>query len=120
VASLVTVPDMDAAVRAANSCRFALGASVFGPPAVARSVGRRLRAGCVVVNDLIVPTADPRLPFGGAGASGFGATRGAEGLLEMTRAQAVVSRRRPVTLQYRPLPGSAAPWVARGLRWLYG
>jgi hypothetical protein len=46
-----------------------------------------------VVNDVIVPTADPRLPFGGRGYSGFGVTRGAEGLLELTAAKAVAVRR---------------------------
>ena len=119
-ASLLAVPDVDAAVEVANAGMHALGASVFGPAAAAHAVARRLRAGCVSINGVIVPTADPRLPFGGARASGFGATRGAEGLLEMTRPQAVVSRRRAVALQYRLLPNAAAPWVARGLRLLYG
>ena len=49
-------------------------------------------AGCVVVNDMIVPTADPRVPFGGRGKSGFGITRGTAGLEEMTRLKAVVRR----------------------------
>jgi acyl-CoA reductase-like NAD-dependent aldehyde dehydrogenase len=82
----------DEAVTLANDSPFALGASVFGPPRDARRVARRLRAGCVTVNDLIAPTADPRVPFGGAGESGYGVTRGAEGLLAMTRAQAIVRR----------------------------
>jgi acyl-CoA reductase-like NAD-dependent aldehyde dehydrogenase len=119
-ASLLVVADVDAAVAVANAGVHALGASVFGPEATAQAVARRLCAGCVSVNGVVVPTADPRLPFGGAGASGFGATRGAEGLLEMTRPQAVVSRRRAYALQYRLLPSSAAPWIARGLRLLYG
>jgi acyl-CoA reductase-like NAD-dependent aldehyde dehydrogenase len=83
----------DDAVALANDSPFALGASVFGPPRAARRVASRLRAGCVTVNDLIAPTADPRVPFGGAGESGYGVTRGAEGLLAMTRPQAIVRRR---------------------------
>ncbi|MGC2577485.1 MAG: hypothetical protein WA376_07900, partial [Terrimicrobiaceae bacterium] len=46
----------------------------------------------VLVNDLIVPTADPRMPFGGVRESGFGVTRGEEGLLEMTFPHVVVVR----------------------------
>jgi acyl-CoA reductase-like NAD-dependent aldehyde dehydrogenase len=119
-ASLMVVPDVDAAVSIANAGRHALGASVFGPSFDAQSVAKRLRAGCIVVNDLIGPTADPRLPFAGTGASGFGVTRGAEGLLEMTRPQAITSRRWPLSSHYRTLPTSAAPWIARGLRLVYG
>ena len=52
----------------------------------------QLEVGTVCINDLIVPTADPRLPFGGRGESGFGVTRGEDGLLAMT-VPATVSRR---------------------------
>jgi aldehyde dehydrogenase (NAD+) len=53
----------------------------------------RIPAGCVVINDMIAPTADPRIPFGGAGESGYGVTRGAAGLEEMTRIKAIVEQR---------------------------
>ena len=53
----------------------------------------RIDAGTVTINDLIVPTADPRLPFGGRHASGWGVTRGAEGLLEMTQVKTVSIRK---------------------------
>ena len=67
--------------------------SVFGPNAEATAVANRLDVGSVIVNDLIVPTADPRLPFGGRGASGHGVTRGPEGLLAMTHPRTVSVRR---------------------------
>ena len=82
-----------AALAAAASCPFALGASVFGPEAEAVALAGQVRAGSVCVNDLIVPTADPRLPFGGRDRSGFGVTRGAEGLLEMTAVKTLSVRR---------------------------
>lgn len=81
-----------ATARAAAS-PYALGASIFGPEAEARRVARSIQAGSVVINDIIVPTADPRLPFGGRRRSGFGATRGAEGILEMTALKTVSLRR---------------------------
>ncbi len=83
--------DEEALARAAD-CPYRLGATVFGRGAAARRLAGRVAAGVVVVNDLIVPTADPRVPFGGSGASGFGVTRGAEGLLEMTVPRAVIER----------------------------
>jgi acyl-CoA reductase-like NAD-dependent aldehyde dehydrogenase len=93
VLSIVPVPDEEAALAAASISPYALGAAVFGPPEVARRLAKRIRAGSVAINDLIVPTADPRLPFGGRGESGFGVTRGAEGLLEMTVCKTVLLRR---------------------------
>jgi acyl-CoA reductase-like NAD-dependent aldehyde dehydrogenase len=93
VLSIVPVADEQAALAAAALSPYALGAAIFGPPEAARRLAGRIRAGSVVINDLIVPTADPRLPFGGRGESGFGVTRGAEGLLEMTVCKTVLLRR---------------------------
>lgn len=92
VLALVSVRDDDDALAAAAPCPYALGATVFGQERTARTLAQRVRAGVVVVNDVIVPTADPRLPFGGRGQSGFGVTRGAAGLLELTCSKAVVIR----------------------------
>lgn len=91
--SVTAVVDMEQALAETARCPYALGASVFGPEAAARELAGRVRAGVVVINDVIVPTADPRLPFGGRGESGFGVTRGAEGLLELTAIKAVAVRR---------------------------
>ncbi len=91
--ALIPVPDIEAALLADAACPFALGASIFGPVAAARALAPRLRAGSVCINDLIVPTADPRLPFGGSGRSGFGRTRGAEGLLGMTSTKTISLRK---------------------------
>jgi acyl-CoA reductase-like NAD-dependent aldehyde dehydrogenase len=83
----------DEALALAAESPYALGASVFGREPGASEFAARIRAGVVVVNDMIVPTADPRLAFGGRGRSGFGKTRGAAGLLEMTVEKSVVTRR---------------------------
>ncbi len=91
--SLVCVPDDRTALDVAASCPYALGAVVFGREKYARKLAAQVRAGVVLINDVIVPTADPRLPFGGLGRSGYGVTRGAEGLLEMTAIKALSVRR---------------------------
>jgi len=103
--ALVPVADMTEAVAAQSLCPFGLGASIFGPYAEARALAGRLHVGSVCINDIIVPTADPRLPFGGRGLSGFGVTRGAAGLLEMTVVKTVSLRRgrfRPHLTEARP------------------
>jgi len=120
LAALVVVADAAAALTAANAGPYALGAAVFGPAPAAQVFARALRAGCVVVNDVVVPTADPRLPFGGSGDSGFGTTRGAEGLLDCTRPQAIVARTRRSTRHMTMLPASSAGLVAHLLRLMYG
>ena len=85
VLALATVIDDAEAVARANDCPYALGASIFSrDEAAARSIATSLKAGVVTINDVIIPTADARLPFGGRKRSGFGVTRGAEGLLELT------------------------------------
>ena len=76
-----------------DACPYALGAAIFGPEDEAQQLASRLDAGFVTVNDVIVPTADPRVPFGGRKCSGFGVTRGEEGLLEFSRVKAISTRR---------------------------
>jgi acyl-CoA reductase-like NAD-dependent aldehyde dehydrogenase len=93
VIAVMRVDGDDEAIEAASACPYALGATIFGEEAASRRFAERVTAGVAVVNDMIVPTADPRLPFGGAHRSGFGKTRGAEGLLEMTRLKAIVVQR---------------------------
>lgn len=111
--ALVPVADAEAALEAAAACPYALGASVFGPEADAVALAGRVRAGSVCVNDLIVPTADPRLPFGGRGRSGFGVTRGPEGLLELTVPKTVSVRRGRFRPHLDPArPGDAGRFAA--------
>jgi delta 1-pyrroline-5-carboxylate dehydrogenase len=102
VLALVPVRDCEEALHLDQMCPYALGASVFGPAEPARRLAVRIRAGTVTINDLIVPTADPRLPFGGRGESGYGVTRGAEGLLELTAIKTVSIRRGRRRPHYEP------------------
>ena len=90
----IICPDDGAALAWAEQSEFGLGASIFSADgAAAHELARQWPSGFVTINDLIVPTADPRLPFGGLRSSGFGITRGAEGLLEMTSAHVIAVRR---------------------------
>jgi acyl-CoA reductase-like NAD-dependent aldehyde dehydrogenase len=91
--AVLPVGDLDEALAMEARCPYALAASVFTRnPDAARQLAGRLRAGAVTINDVIVPTAHPATPFGGAGDSGWGVTQGAEGLLEMTVPQVVSAR----------------------------
>lgn len=113
---LAVFDDDEQALRLAADSEYALGASVFGQPRHAASVAARVRAGVVTVNDVIVPTADPRLPFGGRGRSGFGVTRGAEGLLEMTAIKVISERRGRFRPHLDPTRPEDAAMFAKAVR----
>ena len=120
VLAIVPVRDMPHALELAAMCRYALGASIFGPEPEALALAAQVNAGSVVINDVIVPTADPRLPFGGRGESGFGITRGGEGLLEMTALKAISIRRGRLRPHLGAPTNRDAARFARMIRWLHG
>lgn len=91
VAAVVRAADDEAAFALAAATRFALGASVWTAPAraleVAREAATRLRAGTLAINDIV--KSDARLPFGGAGWSGWGVELGREGVRALTSPRTV-------------------------------
>ena len=102
VLSIFQMPDVESALAAYEQCPYALTASVFGPPSRALALASRITAGVVLINDLIVSTADPRIPIGGRKSSGNGVTRGREGLLEMTALKTILVQRSRDCRVYRP------------------
>ena len=90
VVTVVPVPDEEEMVRLANASRYGLTASVWTKDeSRAQRVARRLGFGSVFVNDALVPSGAGEAPWGGVKESGFGKTRGPEGLREMTRVKHV-------------------------------
>ncbi|TWT68075.1 aldehyde dehydrogenase family protein [Crateriforma conspicua] len=112
--------DEESVVRRVNDCPYRLAASVFGPHDQARRLADRLWVGSVVVNDLIAPTADARLPFGGRGESGHGVTRGPEGLLSMTTVRVISRRKGSVTPHLSPPQQSDADLLSGSLAMTHG
>jgi aldehyde dehydrogenase (NAD+) len=102
---------------------FALGASIFtADTAKGRELAARIPAGTVSINDALAPTAHPATPFGGRGASGWGVTQGAEGLLAMTVPQVVSVRKGTFRPHFDEAinPDPATADILRGLlRWTH-
>ncbi|TVR00481.1 MAG: NAD-dependent succinate-semialdehyde dehydrogenase [Deltaproteobacteria bacterium] len=86
VAPVTPVRDTEHAVQLANRSRYGLGATVFAAPGAGEALIPRLRCGHVSVGGMV--KSDPRLPFGGVGASGFGRELARDGLLAFVNRKA--------------------------------
>jgi acyl-CoA reductase-like NAD-dependent aldehyde dehydrogenase len=92
VLPLLRYDDVDDAVARANASEFGMGASVWsGDAGRALTVGRRLRAGTVWINEIQHLT--PSVTFAGHKQSGVGTENGLEGLLEYTVPRTITVRR---------------------------
>jgi acyl-CoA reductase-like NAD-dependent aldehyde dehydrogenase len=88
------MPDVEAAIAAANASSFGLAASVWGRNLrQARAIASRLEAGMVSVNTAVAPSAHAAAPFGGCKGSGFGRVHGSLGLREFAQPQVLHARR---------------------------
>lgn len=82
VAAVIRAADDEDAVHLANQSRFSLGAAVFASPSVASSrlVREGINTGMLAINQMV--QSDPRVPFGGNKASGYGRELGMCGIRE--------------------------------------
>ena len=71
VAVVIRAKDEDDALRIANDNKYGLGSSIWSRDTErAERLAERIQAGCTFVNGMV--KSDPRLPFGGIKASGYG------------------------------------------------
>lgn len=80
VAAIVGFSEVDEAIAMANDTIYGLISYVYGDPAEALAVAKRLDAGMVAVNRGVL--SDPAAPFGGTKQSGLGREGSSEGILE--------------------------------------
>ena len=93
VVSVMKVGDSEEAVRHANDTRYGLAASVFGEKSRAEQVARRIEAGAVNVNDVLVHYLAMDVPMGGWKESGVGFRHGEYGIKKYTRPESIVVSR---------------------------
>ncbi len=88
VAIMIRAKDEDDALRIANDNRFGLGSAVWTRDLKKGDrFARRLQAGASFVNGMV--KSDPRLPFGGVKASGYGRELSVHGIREFINAKTV-------------------------------
>jgi succinate-semialdehyde dehydrogenase/glutarate-semialdehyde dehydrogenase len=108
VVGIARVASDEEAIERANDSRFGLVGHVFTRDKLrGRSIADRIRAGTVMVNDVLTAFACPEAPFGGVKSSGYGRIHGDEGLREMCETRHVnynrvpTFRTEPVWFPYR-------------------
>lgn len=88
VAAVIRAESEEDALRIANDSRFGLGSSIWSRDAErAERLSRHIQAGCCFVNGMV--KSDPRLPFGGIKASGYGRELSYHGIREFANAKTI-------------------------------
>ncbi len=88
VAAVIAARDEAEAVRIANDTRFGLGASIWtADTARGEAIAAQIEAGAVFINGMV--KSDPRLPFGGIKASGYGRELAGFGIREFVNIKTV-------------------------------
>jgi len=88
VAIVIRATDEVDALRIANQSRFGLGSSIWSKDVTrAEQLATQIQAGCTFINGMV--KSDPRLPFGGIKASGFGRELAQQGIREFVNAKTV-------------------------------
>jgi acyl-CoA reductase-like NAD-dependent aldehyde dehydrogenase len=106
------VANAEEALRVANDSALGLTGSIWSrDEARARALARRVEAGSVLVNDVLVNYFCVEAPLGGVKASGVGVRHGPEGLRQFCRLETVV--------EDHPLLGWLSPFLARQLTFPY-
>jgi acyl-CoA reductase-like NAD-dependent aldehyde dehydrogenase len=112
VLPVMRVPDAETALRVANDSPMGLSGSIWsGDAARASALARRLQAGSVCVNDVLVNYFCVEAPLGGVKASGMGFRHGPEALRQFCRVETII--------EDHPLLGWLSPILDRHLTFPY-
>lgn len=92
--AVIKVADADEAVAHINAGRYGLGSAVCSRDC-GEAIARRLRVRMTSINDALVFSMNPAVPFGGRGDSGYGRKQGEERLREFAYAHSFTAKTGP-------------------------
>lgn len=123
IVPVMTVADVEEAVRLANDSPYGLNASVWTADiARGRAIAERLQSGNCCINECVLSAGVPALPFGGVKQSGVGTRHGgAEGLRQfcVRQAQLIETRRRTREAAWFPYSTRRARQIEQLIGWLF-
>ena len=100
VAIVIRAESRAHAIRIADETKFGLGSSIWCKDvARAETLATQIQAGCTFINGIV--KSDPRLPFGGVKASGFGRELSHHGIHEFVNAKTVWIRQVRATVRVK-------------------
>lgn len=119
VLPIMRTEDEREALTLANDTVYGLNSSIFSNSREkARALAAGIKSGGVCINDVLISSAIPGLPYGGYKQSGIGYAHGDEGLLEFARAKAIAEDRLGLSreLMWFPIDKNLAPTLRRVAR----
>jgi succinate-semialdehyde dehydrogenase/glutarate-semialdehyde dehydrogenase len=123
VIAVIPVDSEAEALRQANNSVYGLTGSVWTRNrARGLALAQQMKVGNAAVNDHVMSASAPHLPWGGVKDSGYGRTRGEEGLLEMTTTQSLsIERLLPLPREFfwYPYSRTKLSLLHRALQFLY-
>lgn len=121
VIAVVPVASTDDALSIHHAHDQHLATSVYtAKPARARALAPYLGSSIVTINDTIIPSGHPAATLGGCARSGWGVSRGVDGLLAMTRPVAVSTTSPRLRLPVGPTPPGMDTRLVQLINTLYG
>lgn len=119
--AIVRVDGLEDALSIHDRIDQVLATSVFTRDASrVDAVRERLRSTIVTVNDCLLPTAHAGVGLSGHGASGWGVTKGAEGLLAMTRPMYTTTTSPLLRFSMSSVTPAIERGMSRFVRWWFG
>jgi len=124
IVPFMKVASDDEAIELANDSHLGLNAYVFTKDTDRGCrIAERVRAGSVMVNDVLINHAMPETPFGGVKHSGIGRVHGEDALRDMSEARHVNVNRIPLPSRdplWFPYTPEAFRWLSKATRAMFG
>ena len=110
---VISFENIDEAIKIIDEFEKPLALYYYGDSNQAKSVLNKTSSGGACINDAMMHVANPKLPFGGVGHSGYGAYHGYESFLCFSHRKAVVTTPTWIDLPFKYVPFKGFKWLKK-------